>query len=377
MAKQGFKVIDSDIHVVEPKDLWLRYLEPEFVDAGPRPADSGKGLWQIGDRPVPVRADVPGRQEDIAIRRARTKERYKKLGRREGEDHSSPVDMIAAMDSEGVDAGVVFRTYTAHATGTDDIDPKLAAAICRAFNNWLRDFCNTNPARMLPTAQMALHDVDLAVSEARRAVKDLGAVALVLPNHLVKGRPFYDRYYDPLWATAVELNVAVAFHGINLAHHGHVGVRYYDNFPLAHASGHAIESMLALGAMLTGGGFERFPTLRAAFLEGLWSWAPSGLYCLDGRGEKCGTERRYGLKHPPSYYFRRQCFLSVDADEELVVETIKALGDENIVISTDWPHGDSSFPQALNTFLKIDGVSDQSRHKILWDNCARLYNLRD
>jgi len=67
----------------------------------------------------------------------------------------------------------------------------------------------------------------------------------------------------------------------------------------------------------------------------------------------------------------------VDPDEELVVDTIKSLGDGNIVISTDWPHGDSSFPQALNTFLKIDGVSERSRRKILWDNCARLYNLRD
>jgi hypothetical protein len=50
MAKLGFKVIDSDIHVVEPKDLWLRYLEPKFVNDGPRPAEPGKGLWQIGDR---------------------------------------------------------------------------------------------------------------------------------------------------------------------------------------------------------------------------------------------------------------------------------------------------------------------------------------
>ena len=80
----------------------------------------------------------------------------------------------------------------------------------------------------------------------------------------MKGRPFYDPYYDPLWATAVDLNVPVAFHGINLAHHGHVGVRYFDNFPLAHASGHAIESMLALGAMLTGGVFERFPALESS-----------------------------------------------------------------------------------------------------------------
>ncbi|TMA97040.1 MAG: hypothetical protein E6J74_06495 [Deltaproteobacteria bacterium] len=196
MAKLGFNVIDSDIHVVEPKDLWLRYLEPEFVKDGPRPAEPGKGLWQIGDRPVPVRANLAGRQEDIAIRRQRTKERYKKLGRREGEDHSSPIDMIQAMDAEGLDIGVVFRTYTAHATGTDEIDPKLAAAICRAFNNWLRDFCNASPARLLPTAQTALHDVNLAVAEARRAVKELGAVALVLPNHQVMGRPFYDPYYD-------------------------------------------------------------------------------------------------------------------------------------------------------------------------------------
>ena len=76
------------------------------------------------------------------------------------------------------------------------------------------------------------------------------------------------------------------------------------------------------------------PLTIAAFLEGLCSWAPSWLYCLDERWEKFGNERRYGLTHPPSYYFRRQCFLSADPDEDLVVDTIKALGDENIVIST-------------------------------------------
>src|SRR5262249_32512910 len=162
-----------------------------------------------------------------------------------GEDHSSPVDMIEAMDLEGLDIGVGFRTYTAHATGTDDIEPKLAAGICRAFYNWLRDFCNAKASQLLPTAQMALHDVDLAASEARRAVEALGALALFLPNRQVKSRPAYDPCYYPLWATAVDLNVPVAFHGINLAHHGHVGIRYFGNLPLAHASGHASESMLA------------------------------------------------------------------------------------------------------------------------------------
>ena len=57
------------------------------------------------------------------------------------------------------------------------------------------------------------------------------------------------------------------------------------------------------------------------------------------------------------------------------MDTVRAIGDDNLVISTDWPHDDSAYPQALSTFLAIDGLSDESRRKILWDNCARLYNL--
>ena len=36
MAKNGFKVMDSDMHVVEPPDLWQRYIDPEFQDRAPR-----------------------------------------------------------------------------------------------------------------------------------------------------------------------------------------------------------------------------------------------------------------------------------------------------------------------------------------------------
>ena len=90
----------------------------------------------------------------------------------------------------------------------------LPPRVCRAFNNWLADFCNTNRARLKPAALLPVHDVKLAEAEARRSVKELGAVALVLPNQQVNGRPWYDRYYDPLWAEAERLHVPVAFHGI-------------------------------------------------------------------------------------------------------------------------------------------------------------------
>ena len=35
MAKNGFKVLDSDMHIMEPTDLWPRYLPPEFREQAP------------------------------------------------------------------------------------------------------------------------------------------------------------------------------------------------------------------------------------------------------------------------------------------------------------------------------------------------------
>ena len=74
-------------------------------------------------------------------------------------------------------------------------------------------------------------------------------------------------------------------------------------------------------------------------------------------------------------YFRRHCWVSVEPDEALAAQTIVTLGDDNIVISSDWPHDDSAYPRATDSFLELEGVSKDSKRKILWDNCARLYRL--
>ena len=41
MAKAGFKVFDSDMHVMEPADLWQRFIEPEFQPFAPVGLTSG------------------------------------------------------------------------------------------------------------------------------------------------------------------------------------------------------------------------------------------------------------------------------------------------------------------------------------------------
>lgn len=388
MAKNSFGIMDSDIHVVEPPDLWMRYIEPRFRDRAPQvKAPRGEGFgqsgWYFENKIFSAYIDRPERQRAAQVRREKAEIRHVKIGRyqsAEEQDHrtagGNPNAMLKAMDVEGVDIGITFRTQAAHLIAIDGLDPELSAAVCRAFNQWLFDFCRTDAKRLKVGAQMPIQSVTLAVQEARRAVEELGAAALVLPSYFVNGKPWYDRDYDPLWAEAERLNVPVAFHGIHLSYQsGHLGQRYMDNFAMTHSVGHGLELMQALGCMLTGGVFERFPGLRAAFLEGHCSWVPWWLWCLDGRVEKFHDNERFPLKAKPSEYFRRHCFVSVDPDEETVEQTVQAIGDENLVFSTDWPHDDSEYPHSVSTFLGLKGLSEQSKRKILWDNCARLYGF--
>ena len=79
------------------------------------------------------------------------------------------------------------------------------------------------------------------------------------------------------------------------------------------------------------------------------------------------------LSRKPSDYFLKQCFISMDPDEHLVSDVIKGMGDDNILISMDYPHIDAHFSHALDEFFEIDGLDESSRRKIVWDNCNRLY----
>jgi predicted TIM-barrel fold metal-dependent hydrolase len=382
MAKGGFKVMDSDIHVDEPHDLWDRYLEPRFKDRAPRFAaidGSHTNGWQFEGKVFPAFFDRPERRRFGRIRREKALARHLETGRYKDPAEDLPGDdphaMLKAMDREGIDLAIVFRTRGAHLIALDGLEPDLSAAICRAFNNWLSEFCATDRARLKPTAILPLHDPKQAVEEARRSVRELGAVAVVVSNHPVNGRAWYDPAYEPLWAEAERLGVPVAFHGIQMAYQEHLGRRFMDNFVMAHAVAHPLEQMMALGSLLTGGVFERYPHLKAAFLEGSCSWVPWWLWTLDERVEKFGDDERFHLTMRPSEYFRRNCWVSVDPDEDVVRHALPSMGDDNIVISTDWPHDDSAYPRAVETFLGLEGVTDTTKRKILWDNCARLYGL--
>jgi len=377
VAKQGFRIIDADMHVLEPHDLWLEYLEPRWRDRAPRIAripSTGAFTWQCEGRFYPAFSDDPKRGPLNKARYDQDQDKFRRY-RDSMQRRFDATAQLEAMDVEGIDVAVTFRTIGSHVIADDALPPDFAAALCRAFNRWLADRCREAPERIRGAAIVPLHDVARAVEEAEHAVKDLGHVALVLPTNPVARRPWYDDAYDPLWRTAQALGVPVAFHGIQAAYQEHVANRYLDNLMLMHAAAHPVEQMLALGGLLTGGVFERFPELRAAFLEGSCGWLPWWLWRLDEEWEKLGDADRARLSRRPSETFARHCFVSVEPDEALVRDVVRLVGDDGLVISSDWPHDDSAWPHAMDRFLAIEGLPDASRRKILWDNPARLYAI--
>jgi uncharacterized protein len=204
-------------------------------------------------------------------------------------------------------------------------------------------------------------------------------VAIIGTPNPVNGQHLHDETCEPLWNALEELDVPIGFHPTgNTSLKDDAGRRYvgHANFqPIAHAIRNPVELMGAIASMTTGGILERHPRLRCAFLEGTCGWLPWYLWRLDEAWEKFGPGSEVQISQLPSQYFFRQCYIATDADEKPLRQVVEAIGDDNIVVSTDYPHSDGLFPVAIEEFVRLEGVADKTKAKILWDNCARLYKL--
>ena len=85
-----------------------------------------------------------------------------------------PQSQVRAMEKEGLDLAILFPTSAMCVTAFTTMDPRLAAAACRAHNDWLYDYIEAaDPQRMFGAAAVSPHEVESAVGEARRAVTQL------------------------------------------------------------------------------------------------------------------------------------------------------------------------------------------------------------
>ena len=374
MANNGFKVMDSDMHLMEPADLWQRYIDPAFAEQAPIGLTrhvrdlgvqvAGKILPRSPEKPNPALGPV---REKII------REKYSDVAARNYDN----VSQLWAMDKEGLDVAILYPSRGLFVLAVDGMDPELAAAIAKAYNDWLYDFCKIAPSRMYGAALVAPHDVSSAIEETRRAVTALGFKGIVMrPNH-VNNRKWSDPYYNPLWEECQRLGIPVGFHEAGRVFLPQPALaQFIPTFSMFNTLSFPMANMFACADMIYGGVMERFPKLRVAFLEGNCSWLPWLLWRMGEYMEITGKADYPELKLEPIEYFQRQCFGSIECDE-ITAKHLPEFGlEDNIVFSTDYPHLDVKYPHSVEVFLQLP-FKEETKRKYLWDNCARLYGLEN
>ena len=373
MAKNGFHILDSDMHIMEPPNLWERYIDKKYRARAPR------GITSENVRDLRM-AYPDGREwgnqttEGNRVNRGHNFQRNQGIYRSFAEQSWSSEAQLEAMDIEGIDIGVLYPTRGLRALVEPGIEADFASAIARAYNDWMYDFCQVNPRRLVGAGMLSVFDIDSAVNEVRRCATELGFRAVFLRSNPLVDHKWHDPYYEPLWDTIEANRLALGFHESTGTGRNHIGERMEPNTMLRRVFGQPFEQMLALGSFCGGGVLARHPKLRVAFLEANCSWLPWLLWRLDEGFEREGDVWAKDLTMKPSDYFKRQCVVSVDPDEATLRQVIEHMGGNHVVFSTDYPHGDSKFPEAVNSFLKLP-IADDDKRKILWDNCASYYGI--
>jgi predicted TIM-barrel fold metal-dependent hydrolase len=385
--KDGLRFVDSDMHVMEPPDIFERYLDPKFRDrvtvkvgADGRPARGPAGTILIDGQAT---SDADFQQYRKRQRSGATKVISPLAGSRLQETNRldfaierdyDPEAQVTGMAMEGVDIAVLYPTMGLGLLASNGIEPRLSLAICQAYNNWIHEFCRYSPERLKFVAMLPVHDVHLACRELVRCVRELGAVGSFIRPNLVNGHYWHSNYWDPLYSVHEELNVTWGFHEGVSALYSHMLELYGENRFYRHVAAHWIEMQQALIAMMIGGVFEFHPKLRVAFLEAQNSWVPGLLSRIEWDYPQYRDSHAPYLTLTPKEYFRRNCWAAVEGSEPEIEATAGLIGADRMCVSTDYPHFDSNFPNVSDNILK--GCSRETAAKILMGG-AHLYGFTE
>jgi predicted TIM-barrel fold metal-dependent hydrolase len=160
------------------------------------------------------------------------------------------------------------------------------------------------------------------------------------------------------------------------SHLGGAGVDLFPQFIQAHTCSHAFGQMRQITSMVFEGIPERFPRLRIAYLEAGCGWAPYWAERMDDEYAKRASEAPALTRKPSDYVRSGSIFFSCEADEWLLPQALKLIGENQVVYASDFPHWDHSYPASLDEIRDRGDITDTQKRKILSDNTRRLYGLK-
>ncbi|MGE4649425.1 MAG: amidohydrolase family protein [Myxococcota bacterium] len=361
-------IIDADGHVVEPEDLFHERLAPGLRDLAPRMIeDRGRIAFRSGKR---TSFWVRARPDSLSAPRGKG---APSGGSKAAVGATDPVGRLADMEVDSIREAVLYPTYGLMIQGVKE--PEAEAALCRAVNDWLAEYCAHDPARLHGMGVIPQHNPAAALSEARRCIEGLGFCGVWRRPERIPGTPsLHDPGYESLWSFLEEAGRPLAIHpGLNgLVPCDDIRRRFDDDYASMHAAHFPVELMLALTELTGFGVLDRHPQLRVAFLEGGAAWAPPYLHRLDEHVEVFGLGG--AAKLPPSEQFRRQCFVSVEEEEPGLVPMLDEYP-QAVMFASDYPHGDGVFPGSTQALLESEVIDAKQKRQVLCDNARRCYGL--
>ena len=120
-----------------------------------------------------------------------------------------PVERLKDQDIDGIVSEVIYPSMAMPYFSLPDTG--LQQAVFRAYNDWIAEFCSHAPQRLVGLAMVCTDEVEKACAELRRA-RDLGLRGALIPNSLAPEASYSDPAFDPLWATAAELDMPLSMH---------------------------------------------------------------------------------------------------------------------------------------------------------------------
>jgi predicted TIM-barrel fold metal-dependent hydrolase len=369
---RSYDVIDADGHVLEPVDLFDTYIDPAYRDGAPRMIVDTDGKERLliegkvygSPKGLGILGGVGARDGTVAEETMKYEE-----GRPGGFD---PHARIPDMDLDGIDAAFLFPSVGLFSGAIQE--PKLAAAVCRAYNRWLADYCKPYPDRLFSVAMLPMQSIELAIEEMRYARKELGMRAAFLRPNPYNGRMLHHPDYEPFWAAVEELDVAIGLHEGASGGMPQVGVDRFTTRGARHIISHTMEMMLAAMSVIWEGVCDRHPKIRVGFMESGGGWIAPWLDRMDRHFDDQGFNDS-GLSMRPSDLFRRNCWISFEPVEGSLTVLADYIGPRKILWATDYPHPDGFFPGAPKLIADRAGLSAETKRQILGGGAKAFYGL--
>ena len=373
--------VDADGHILEPADLWENYLEEKYKPKAIRLRRDQGGVEYIEIAGRPSRFQRGERLSRFAAMGSVDRNHDLPNGMTYGQLNPlgamDPKERVERLDKEGLDAALIYPTLSlSYETELQDVE--LAQAYTRAYNRWIADFCRDSGGRLVPIAHLSLGDPQAAARELERAVKD-GCKGAWVCQFVMTRKPHAHPDHDVVFAKAQELDVPFGIHPSlepiwalpGRYEYEHLrGRTFFLNVTASDAVRHGLTSFFQFGT------FDRFPKLKLVILEVGAGWISYWLDRMDAVYDSI-VGRTVQLQERPSFYFKRNVWISADPDEHSLPAMVQLCGADKFFWASDFPHADHTGNYMEELEELADKLPEPARAKVLGENVMRVYNCDD